>query len=102
MGKCQCVQDGMIGWITIAGNQGTAFLEPARECAFKCVLENVLTDDLQGEGKVIRSVAAGEVIDWLESPGKDAGVDAKRIKGKARSDGATGWLTLSNKSGSVF
>jgi len=100
--RCQAVQDGLIGWVTIAGNQGTAFLEPGGNC-FSCVKETVLTDGLSvQDSKTVRRVNKGEVIEVLEFTKKDASVGVKRIKGKAKLDGATGWITVCGNQGTVF
>lgn len=100
--KCKAVQDEAIGWVTIAGNQGTAFLEPGGNC-FTCVKETTLTDGLSiQDSKTVRKVAKGEVIEVLEFSKKDASLDIKRIKGLCKLDGATGWITVAGNQGTTY
>jgi len=100
--RCQSVLDEAVGWATIAGNQGTPFLEPGGN-AFTVVKETLLTDGLSvQDSKTVRRLAKGEVIDVLEFHKKDPSVDVKRIKGKAKLDGATGWITVASNQGTLF
>jgi len=100
--KCQAVQDDAIGWVTLAGNQGTPFLEPGGNF-YTCVKETLLTDGLSvQDSKTVRRIAKGEVIEVLEFQKKDASADVKRIKGKAKLDGASGWITVSSNAGTSF
>jgi len=100
--KCSCVNDDATGWVTIAGNQGTAFLEPGGNL-FTVVKETLLTDGLSvQDSKTVRRVSKGETIEVLEFPKKDASADVKRIRGRAKLDGATGWATVASSSGIVF
>jgi len=100
--RCQAVQDEAIGWVTIAGNQGTPFLEPGGNF-YTCVKETVLTDGLSvQDSKTIRRVTKGEVVEVLEFAKKDASVGVKRIKAKAKLDGTTGWITVSGNQGTSF
>eukprot|EP00441_Pelagodinium_beii_P047331 CAMPEP_0197621792 /NCGR_PEP_ID=MMETSP1338-20131121/2250_1 /TAXON_ID=43686 ORGANISM="Pelagodinium beii, Strain RCC1491" /NCGR_SAMPLE_ID=MMETSP1338 /ASSEMBLY_ACC=CAM_ASM_000754 /LENGTH=886 /DNA_ID=CAMNT_0043191333 /DNA_START=38 /DNA_END=2698 /DNA_ORIENTATION=- len=99
--RCQSTQDDTIGWVTLAGNQGTAFLEPGGNF-YQCVKETLLTDGLSvQDSKTIRRITKGEVIEVLEFQKKDAS-DLKRIKGKAKLDGACGWITLQSNQGTAF
>jgi len=100
--RCQAVNDDVSGWVTIAGNQGTPFLEVGGNM-YTVVKETILTDGLSVEdSKTIRRVTKGEMIEVLEFAKKDATVDVKRIRGKARLDGVTGWITLSGNQGTKF
>lgn len=99
---CVSTQDELTGWVTVAGNQGTTFLEPGGNF-YTCVKETVLSDVLSvKEGATIRKVTKGEVIEVLEFPKKDEASDVRRIKGKAKLDGAVGWISLQSNQGTVF
>lgn len=100
--RCKAVNDEAVGWVTIAGNQGTPFLEPGGNF-LSCVKETVLTDGLSvQDSKTVRKVAKGEVIEVLEFTKKDPALDIKRIKGQAKVDGATGWITVSGNQGTAY
>merc|ERR1712176_339329 len=100
--RCQAVSDDVAGWVTIAGNQGTPFLEPGGNL-YSVVKETVLTDGLSvQDAKTIRRVTKGEIIEVLEFGKKDATLGVKRTRGKAKQDGATGWITISGNQGTNF
>lgn len=99
--RCQTASDGAVGWVTIQGNQGTPFLEPGGNF-FACVKETLITEALSVDSPPVRRVASGEVIEVLEFMKKDSTLDIKRIKGKAKLDGATGYITVSGTSGTTF
>jgi len=100
--RCQAVNDDATGWVTLAGNQGTTFLEPGGN--FYIVLkETVITDGLSvQDSKTVRRVSKGEVIEVVEFAKKDASVGVKRVRGKAKLDGTTGWITMSGNQGTSF
>eukprot|EP00927_Polykrikos_kofoidii_P022008 TRINITY_DN20667_c0_g1_i1.p1 TRINITY_DN20667_c0_g1~~TRINITY_DN20667_c0_g1_i1.p1 ORF type:complete len:2068 (-),score=493.97 TRINITY_DN20667_c0_g1_i1:213-6416(-) len=95
--------DGEIGWITVKGNQGTPFLEE-KEKPFYCCLKDVLLEPaFDGAGQEpVRTLKADEVVELLEGPRKVVFPDALRVRGKARKDGATGWVTARDKNGITF
>jgi len=100
--QCVATQDELVGWVTVAGNQGTTFLEPGGNF-YTCIKETVLSDSLElQDSKTLRRIAKGEVIEVLNFPKKDASVDVRRIKGKAKLDGAVGWISLASNQGTVF
>jgi len=100
--RCQCVSDEAAGWVTIAGNQGTPFLEPGGNF-FLVVKETLLTDGLSvQDSKTVRRLSKGEMVEVLEFQKKDASVDVRRIRGRAKLDGAMGWITVASNQGTVF
>eukprot|EP00933_Yihiella_yeosuensis_P071683 TRINITY_DN79912_c0_g1_i1.p1 TRINITY_DN79912_c0_g1~~TRINITY_DN79912_c0_g1_i1.p1 ORF type:complete len:931 (-),score=287.51 TRINITY_DN79912_c0_g1_i1:123-2855(-) len=100
--KCQATQDNATGWVTLAGNQGTPFLEPGGNF-YTCIMETLITDALSvQDSKTIRRISKGEVIEVIEFPKKDDATDVRRIKGKAQVDGVEGWITVSSSSGTKF
>mmetsp|Transcript_95307 Transcript_95307/g.269710 ORF Transcript_95307/g.269710 Transcript_95307/m.269710 type:complete len:916 (-) Transcript_95307:97-2844(-) len=100
--KCRSVQDGTVGWVTMAGNQGTVFLEEGGNL-MACVKDTIITDGLSvTESKTIRKVSKGEVIEVIEFQTKDESVDVMRINGKLKSDGTIGWVTVAGNQGTTF
>jgi len=100
--KCQAVSDAALGWVTIAGNQGTPFLEPGGNI-YTCVKETAFTDGLSvRDSKTIRKLMKGEIIEVLEFSKKDETVGVMRVKAKAKQDGVTGWVTLAGNQGTSY
>merc|ERR1719162_572565 len=99
--KVQAVNDAALGWATIAGNQGTPFLEPGGN-VFTCIKETQITDGPSiTDSKTVRKLLKGEVVEVSEFAKKDA-QGIKRVKGKAKEDGAAGWITVCGNQGTAF
>jgi hypothetical protein len=100
------------GWVTIAGNKGTTFLElttkPKREVEYYKVVKTIgFTDGFDGTAsKTLRRAEEGEVVQLLEGPELDNNTKTSRIRAKSTKevDGVftQGWITLSGSKGSAF
>eukprot|EP00928_Gymnodinium_smaydae_P018940 TRINITY_DN17215_c0_g4_i3.p1 TRINITY_DN17215_c0_g4~~TRINITY_DN17215_c0_g4_i3.p1 ORF type:complete len:1055 (+),score=289.79 TRINITY_DN17215_c0_g4_i3:128-3292(+) len=107
--RCRVMKDGLEGWITVAGNHGTQFLKEGGSF-FKVVKETLLTDTFELESKedirrvkpTSRMLREDEVLELLEWPRKDEASGLLRMKAKARSDGAIGWVTMVASTGLAF
>jgi len=99
------LQDGAIGWVTVAGNQGITFLFPGGN-AFKVLRPVVLTDDpkdLHGETSALRVAVEGEILEVLEwQRTSRSALGVTRIKGRSLGDGTEGWATVSDSHGVVY
>mmetsp|Transcript_92815 Transcript_92815/g.286550 ORF Transcript_92815/g.286550 Transcript_92815/m.286550 type:complete len:1071 (-) Transcript_92815:116-3328(-) len=100
----RALKDGIVGWVTVAGNQGITFLLPGGN-VFKVVKPTPLTEELKDvEGqKPVRMLNEGdvlEVVDWARTSRSALGVT--RLKAKIQGDDAVGWATVMDKDGAVF
>lgn len=99
------LKDGIVGWVTVAGNQGVTFLMPGGNI-FQVVRPVALTEDLKDtEGtNVIKQLKEGqvlEVLEWARTSRSALGVT--RIKAKLQGeDAAIGWATITDNEGSAF
>jgi len=97
------LSDGQEGWISVKGNQGTAFLQEVEKPYYSCAEEVIMEADFKGDGQgPIRTLKVDEVIELIEGPRKETFPPALRIKAKAVSDSATGWLTAKDQKGVQF
>jgi len=100
----RALKDGVVGWVTVAGNQGITFLLPGGN-VFKVVSPVELTKDvkdIEGQEKV-RMLKEGEILEvmeWARTSSSALGVS--RIRAKAQDDGAVGWATTADSSGAVY
>lgn len=103
--KAKAMKDGIEGWLTLAGNQGTVYLQEGG-CYFKVVKETFLSEDMNSIGETgeteIRKLKESEVLLVHEFPQKHEESGHFRMKAKARADGAIGWLTSTGADGTVF
>eukprot|EP00927_Polykrikos_kofoidii_P036136 TRINITY_DN3053_c0_g1_i1.p1 TRINITY_DN3053_c0_g1~~TRINITY_DN3053_c0_g1_i1.p1 ORF type:complete len:928 (-),score=242.72 TRINITY_DN3053_c0_g1_i1:226-3009(-) len=100
--RCKAVNDDVSGWVTIAGNQGTSFLEPGGNL-YAVLKETVLSDGLSvQDSKTLRRVSKGEVIEVVEFAKKDESLGVKRVRAKCKLDGAMGWVTMSGNQGTCY
>mmetsp|Transcript_51412 Transcript_51412/g.161598 ORF Transcript_51412/g.161598 Transcript_51412/m.161598 type:complete len:1046 (+) Transcript_51412:165-3302(+) len=54
------------------------------------------------DGRTLRRLELGEVVEVLEGPTKEETVDVLRVKAKVMKDDIEGWITLSGNQGTVF
>eukprot|EP00930_Biecheleria_cincta_P032600 TRINITY_DN22604_c0_g1_i1.p1 TRINITY_DN22604_c0_g1~~TRINITY_DN22604_c0_g1_i1.p1 ORF type:complete len:2058 (+),score=625.53 TRINITY_DN22604_c0_g1_i1:78-6176(+) len=99
--RARMLSDGLVGWISVSGNQGTVFLKEKTKPYLCCTAELPLEKDFKSVGDApLRVLKAEEVIEVLEGPRKDCMEPVMRVKCKATSDGAVGWFTMSSSSSS--
>jgi hypothetical protein len=93
--KGKAVKDDKEGWITSKGNAGTVYAEPSKK-HWSIVQEQPMTKLFKSTGAVeeVRKLEAGEAVLLLEGPKEETFPPETRIKARALSDGAIGWVTL--------
>merc|ERR1712060_259008 len=106
------MKDGIEGYITVAGTQGSIFLEDGGS-VFKVKQETILTDSFElmtdaakdSARKLkdtTRKLKPNELVDVYEWPKKEEKSGLMRMRCKAKSDGACGWATTVGNEGKVF
>jgi len=100
--RCRALLDGVEGYVTIKGNQGTDYLEKTNKSYYRCDEALALHSTFEASGPEVRRIKVGEVFEALEGPRREAALQTERIKGKAKKDGNTGWVTLKDASGVCF
>uniref|UniRef100_A0A7S1PID9 EF-hand domain-containing protein n=1 Tax=Alexandrium catenella TaxID=2925 RepID=A0A7S1PID9_ALECA len=110
--KAKVMKDDIEGWITLAGNQGTVFLEDGGHL-FKVVKDTILTEsfELDGGGSkdatrklkdTTRKLKEGEIVEVREWARKEEKSGLMRMKCKVKSDGMTGWVTTVGNQGTLY
>jgi len=107
--RCRTLRDGKEGWITVAGNHGTKYLEDGGNL-YKVVKATPLTRDFEPPPRrtaksslcVVRQLKVGELVEVLEWEKQDEFSSAMRIKCKLKDTGDTGWATTVDEEGTVF
>jgi len=101
--KVKATKDGATGWLVIKDRTGETMAE-ADTRLFICVQPIAITDNVNiKECKVIRKLAIGELFKLDEgddAKSSEGGVD--RIRGKACTDDAAGWITLKGNAGTLY
>ncbi|CAK0822265.1 unnamed protein product [Prorocentrum cordatum] len=101
--QARCLRDNAEGWISVKGNQGTSFLEEVDKPYYVCSASMALDMDAKGKSEVpVRALLAGEAVELVEGPLKERLQPNTRARGKAVSDGATGWVTVVSSRGATF
>jgi hypothetical protein len=98
--KARALKDGVIGWVTTKGNQGTPFLELTGKPFYVCQTNTKLEKEFDNE-EMLRAIKQDEVFELLEGPRKVELADAKKAKVRASKDGAVGWVTLTDSHGNT-
>jgi len=94
--KAKTKTDGKEGWVTLKGNQGTAYAEESDKhyvCKFAVPLEKRFTSG----SETVRTLEEGEVFEVTEGPKPETKEGAKRVRGRNIADGVEGWFTLTSK-----
>jgi len=104
-------KDGAVGWVTVAGNQGTTYLEEGGNL-FRVIAETIFTSTFELDSTestetrkvkdVTRKLKVGELLEVRVWPQKEEKTGLTRMKGKIQSDGKVGWATTVGNAGNVF
>lgn len=89
------------GWVTLRGNQGTAFLDRCRKPYLHCEVKTAINTAFESVSKELRTMQPGEVLEVLEGPRQEPALTSQRVRGKAMKDGKQGWVTLTDSCGNV-
>jgi hypothetical protein len=75
---------------------------PLRVC-YKCVTAIALTEAMDiGVGKILRTLAVGEVVEAVDNTAEDAQTKLLRVKVKTRKDAKTGYATIVSQAGTTY
>jgi len=99
--KARSQKDGKEGWVTMKGNQGTAYVEETTK-HYKCVKSMDLEGSFQAGSAVLRVLEEGELFEVLDGPKADIKQGANRVRGRNFGDGSEGWFTLARKNMQVW
>lgn len=89
--KVKTKVDEKEGWVTLKGNQGTAFVEESDK-HFVCKVGVPLEMRFQSGSPLVRSLEVGEVFEVREGPKAEAKEGASRLRGRNLGDGTEGWF----------
>jgi len=101
--KCRAIADDVEGWVTVASNKETKFLEEGAHL-FKVMRQTHLSDSCEDTevDEDARRLKQGEVLTVLEMPKKIEESGLVRMQVRTRLGGVVGWLTQEDKEGKVF
>jgi len=94
--KVRARNDANEGYVTMKGNQGTAYVEEASKL-YKCVRSTPFELRYASGSQAIRTLEQGEAFEVSEGPKAETKQGANRVRGKVLSDNSAGWFTLSKK-----
>eukprot|EP00930_Biecheleria_cincta_P057709 TRINITY_DN4359_c0_g2_i1.p1 TRINITY_DN4359_c0_g2~~TRINITY_DN4359_c0_g2_i1.p1 ORF type:complete len:2005 (+),score=603.41 TRINITY_DN4359_c0_g2_i1:55-6069(+) len=90
--KGKSCEDDKVGWITIKGNAGTVYAKASVK-HYAVVKEIPLRKEKTADAETVRQLVEGEVLNVLEGPKSETHQPVMRVKVKASSDGAIGWVS---------
>jgi len=108
--QVKALSDGVLGWLTPVGNQGTVYLEEGGNM-FKVVKETILTNcfvigtDKEETRKLkdnTRKVKVGEIVECCEWARTEPNSGLQRMKVRVKTDDTIGWATSVGNTGIVF
>jgi|EP00927_Polykrikos_kofoidii_P053582 hypothetical protein len=97
----RALRDGVVGWVTVQGNQGTPFLK-ASEKPFLTTTETLpLQSEIPTSSKTVKQLGVDEVLELLEGPREHVPGAELFLQGTASSDRKEGWITLRESDGAI-
>jgi len=95
----RALRDGVTGWVSVKGNQGSQFLKATVKPFMSCKESADLHESFASTSPVVRSLRVGEVLEMIEGPREEDVKSEKFLQGTAAKDGAKGWITLQSSEG---
>lgn len=92
----QSTKDNMTGWVTIRGNAGTIYAEENKQ-VYTVLRDVALQRKFQSDSEAVRTLAKDEAVELIEGPKEERSDALVRVKGRAVSDGAIGWVTMKDR-----
>merc|ERR1711920_365283 len=92
MGKGRALKDDKEGWITVKGNAGTVYAEVSNN-HYTIVHDTPLTKAFASTSETLRMLSKDEAMHATEKPQEEKRAPLTRVKVRAASDGAEGWVT---------
>jgi len=98
---CKALKDGAAGFLTMKDKTGVANL---KQCELLvCTVSIAITTELDvAEGKSIRKLKVGEVLEVVNGFRQDEEHNLSRAHAKALKDGVEGWVTLKGAQGTEY
>lgn len=95
--RCIAVRDGCRGWVTLAGNNGTVYLEEGGSFAKVGLRPVILTDSPGESSNLIRRLPPGCLLEVLQWDKVQEETGSTRIKVRVQGEATTGWVTKHEK-----
>lgn len=103
--RCRRMRDDTEGWVTIKGNQGSAYLADGG-LVWRVLKETLLTEsfdlDDDSASEEVRKLRLNELVEVREWMRKDEKSGMIRMKCKTKMDHKVGWATAVGNAGTVF
>jgi len=98
----RAMRDNGEGWITLRGNQGTPFFDVAGKPYLLCKAPEVpMRNECSRSAVAARALRGGDALEVLEGPVREPAVEVMRVRGRAKKDGRTGWVTMRDGAGAA-
>lgn len=94
-------QDGKMGWINFKTPSGKPVLEAIKVLVCKRTIAITSAFDI-GEGKALRKLDIGELLDLVEDESSDKRRALSRVKAVSRKDGIEGFVTVKGNQGTAY
>jgi len=92
--RARSKKDSQEGWVTVKGNQGTAYVEETDQY-YVCKRSVGLDKKFETNSTSVRMIEQGEPLEKLDGPQTETKEGENRARGRLLSDGSEGWFTLS-------
>jgi len=95
--RAKAKKDGTEGWVTVQGNQGTAYAEESDK-HYVCKKAVPLESKMETGSVLVRQIEEGEAFEATDAPKTEKRDGIQRVKGRTLADGSEGWFSITGKS----
>jgi len=95
------VKEGKTGWVTWKDALGNLNFEETKLLVCRQSIAITTTFDIS-EGKALRKLDVGELLEPVEGPQDDPVRSMTRIKARSKEDGKEGWVTMKGNQGTSY
>jgi len=99
--KVKSMLDAVTGWVTVASNSGSKFLEETQKLYLSAKKLQALEESPAFGSKELRQLHEDEVLEVIGGPEKMTAPDVMRAKVKATKDQVIGWITVKDQTGDL-
>lgn len=89
-------KDGKEGWVTVQGNQGTAYAEQSDK-HYLCAKAVPLESKMATGSSLVRQIEVGEAFEALDEPKIEKRDGILRVRGRNLRDNSEGWFTVTGR-----
>jgi len=100
--QVKALGDGALGWVSVTSNKGKTFMRSVQKPVLVSQEEIYLYQEFEDGSEATGGLQVEELVELLEGPRDETLVGEIHVQGTCITDGAAGWLTLRDSTGTEY